>query len=337
MPVIRWTREMQYSARLTVYIKNLIKYAMSDLLYTILGAGGVIANELAAVLAGNNKRVRLVSRSPKSVAGITNLAAADITDYEQTRKAVSGSGVVFLTAGLKYDIKIWSEAWPKIMTNVINACREAGARLIFFDNVYSYGLVKGPMKEDTPYHPSSRKGAVRAAIATQLMDEVKAGNITASIARAADFYGPGADKTGFLNLLIIDKFKKNSTAMWLGKDDLTHSYTFTPDAARGLYLLSQDDTSWNQVWHLPTANTAPDGKGYINMIAAQMGVKPRYMKLGSFMLTLSGLFDTTIREIKEMLYQNNYPYIFDATKFEEHFKVKPTPYEEGIRLTLAKQ
>lgn len=314
---------------------------MSDLsiqpLYTILGAGGIIANELAAELVKHNKRVRLVSRTPKSVAGITDLVPADITNSEQTKNAVQGSHVVFLTAGLKYDHKVWGDAWPKIMTNVINACKEAGARLIFFDNVYPYGLVNGPMKEDTPYHPSSKKGVIRAAIATQLMDEVKAGKLTATIARAADFYGPRADKTGFLNILVIDKFKKNSTAMWLGKDDQTHSYTFTPDAAKGLYLLSQDETSWNQVWHLPTANPAPDGKGYVNMIATQMGVKPKYMKLGSFMLTLSGWFDGTIREMKEMLYQSNYPYILDSSKFEKHFNVKPTSYEEGIRLTLAAQ
>ncbi|HEY8956428.1 NAD-dependent epimerase/dehydratase family protein [Chitinophaga sp.] len=304
-------------------------------LYTILGAGGIIADELAAELVKHQKRVRLVSRSPKSVNGITDLVPADLTDAAQTKKAVKGSNVVFLTAGLKYDIKVWASAWPKIMTNVIDACKEAGAKLIFFDNVYMYGLVNGPMKEDAPYHPSSRKGAVRAAIATQLLNEVKAGSLTATIARAADFYGPGADKTGFLNLLIIDKFKKNSSAMWLGKDNLPHSYTFTQDAAKGLYLLSQDDTSWNQVWHLPTANPAPDGKGYMQLIAAQMNTKPKYMKLGSFMLTLSGLFDTAIREIKEMLYQNNHPYIFDSSKFEQHFKVKPTSYEEGIRLTVA--
>ncbi|NLR60622.1 NAD-dependent epimerase/dehydratase family protein [Chitinophaga polysaccharea] len=306
-------------------------------LYTILGAGGIIANELATTLVSNQKRVRLVSRSPQSIAGITDLVAADITDAAQTLNAVKGSAVVFLTAGLKYDTKVWSDAWPRIMNNVIAACKATGAKLIFFDNVYSYGLVNGPMKEDTPYRPSSKKGQVRAAIATQLMNEVKAGNITATIARAADFYGPGADKTGFLNLLIIDKFKSKSSAMWLGKDTLTHTYTFTPDAAKGLYLLSQDDSSWNQVWHLPTANPAPDGKGYMQMIAAQMGVKPRYMKLGGFMLTISGLFDPTIREMKEMLYQNNYPYILDSSKFENHFHVKPTPYEEGMRLTLAKQ
>ncbi|CAL1517861.1 NAD-dependent epimerase/dehydratase family protein [Chitinophaga sp. MM2321] len=306
-------------------------------LYTILGAGGIIANELCLELTKNGKQVRLVGRSPKTFAGITNLVTADLTDYAQTKQAVNGSAIVFLTAGLKYDRKLWATAWPKIMTNVINACKEAGAKLIFFDNVYSYGLVDGPMKEDTTYHPSSHKGEVRAAIATQLMDEVKAGNMTASIARAADFYGPGADKTGFLNLLIIDRFKKNSSAMWLGKDNVTHSYTFTPDAGKGLYLLSQDAQSWNQIWHLPTTNPAPNGKTYVELIAGQMGIKPRYMKLGSFMIGLSGLFDTTIGELGEMLYQNNHPYIFDSSKFENYYQFKPTSYEEGIRLTLAKQ
>ncbi|MGN7823179.1 NAD-dependent epimerase/dehydratase family protein [Chitinophaga sp. 22536] len=303
-------------------------------MYTILGAGGVIANELAKELVKNGKQVRLVSRSPQAVAGITDLVAADITDAAQTRRAVAGATVVFLTAGLKYDHKLWAVAWPRIMSNVIEACKAEGAKLIFFDNVYSYGLVNGPMTETTPYNPVSKKGKIRAAIATQLMEEVKAGNITATIARAADFYGPGADKTGFLNLLIIDKFKKKSSAMWLGKDNVTHSYTFTPDAGKGLYLLSQDDSSWNQVWHLPTANPAPDGKGYMEMIARQMGVKPKYMKLNRFLIAVSGLFDSTIRELGEMLYQSNYPYIFDSSKFEKHFQVKPTSYEEGVKLTL---
>ncbi|RFS26833.1 NAD-dependent epimerase/dehydratase family protein [Chitinophaga silvatica] len=306
------------------------------MLYTILGAGGVIANELVKSLVANQKQVRLVSRSPKPYGGVTDIMPANLTVAEEVNRAVAGSSVVFLTAGLQYNIKVWERDWPVIMTNVINACKAAGARLIFFDNVYSYGLVSGPMTEETPNNPSSKKGKVRAAIAEQLMNEVKAGNITATIARSADFYGPNADKTGFLNFLIIDKFKKNGTAMWLGRDDVPHSYTYTPDAGKGLYLLSQDESSWNQIWHLPTAHPALDGKGFIHLIAKEMNAKPKYMKLGTFMVGLTGLFDATVKEIKEMLYQNNYPYIFDSTKFEKHFSVKPTSYEEGIRASIGK-
>ncbi|SFE54901.1 Nucleoside-diphosphate-sugar epimerase [Chitinophaga sp. CF118] len=305
-------------------------------LYTILGAGGVIANELTKELLNNGKKVRLVSRNPKMIDGVTDTVAADITDPLQTRRAVSGSSMVFLCAGLAYNHKVWEIAWPKIIQNVIHSCSEAGVPLIFFDNVYMYGRVDGAMTEQTPYNPCSKKGEIRALIANKIMDRVKEGRLTATIARCADFYGPGADTTGVMNLLAIGKLAKGKTANWLGSDKHTHSYTYTRDAAKGLYLLSQDRSTFNQVWHLPTSNPAPNGKEYIEMIAKIADVKPRYTRLTGFMIRLAGLFDTTVGELHEMLYQSNYPYIFDSTKFERHFNFKPTSYEEGIRQTLGK-
>jgi len=302
--------------------------------YTILGAGGIIAKELTRELLAHGKRVRLVGRKPQPTTDVSDLVPADLTNYEQTLEAVKGSAVVFLCAGLTYDHKVWGVAWPLIMDNVINACKAAQARLIFFDNVYMYGLVNGKMTEDTPYNPCSKKGEIRARIANKLMEEVKAGNIHASIARSADFYGPGASTTGILNMLVIDKLAKGSRAMWLGNDQVTHSFTFTPDAGKGLFLLAENKDTDNQVWHLPTANPAPNGKAYIHMIAAQLNVKPRYMVMGGVMMKMAGWFDPTINEIREMLYQNNYPYIFDATKFEQRFNYVPCSYEKGIQLTL---
>jgi hypothetical protein len=66
------------------------------------------------------------------------------------------------------------------------------AKLIFFDNVYMYGKVTGPMTEEMPFNPSSQKGEIRAKMATMLLDEIKAGGVRALIARSADFYGPAA-------------------------------------------------------------------------------------------------------------------------------------------------
>jgi nucleoside-diphosphate-sugar epimerase len=304
-------------------------------LYTILGAGGVIANELTKELHANGKKVRLVSRQPKAIAGAETMAA-DITDPLQTRRAVSGSSMVFLCAGLAYNHKIWEVAWPKIIQNVIHACSEAGIPLVFFDNVYMYGLVDGPMTEETPYNPRSKKGEIRAMIANKIMDRVKEGRLTATIARAADFYGPGADTTGIMNMLVIGNLSKGKMANWLGSDQYTHSYTFTPDAGKALYLLSQDNSTFNQIWHLPTTNPAPNGKEYIEMVAGILNVKPRYMRLTGLMIRLAGLFDTTIAELHEMLYQSNHPYIFDSTKFDQHFNFKPTSYEDGLRQTIGK-
>lgn len=177
---------------------------------TILGAGGPIANELAAILTAGGKPLRLVSRNPKPVAG-AGLFAADLADRERTIQAVAGSEVVHLLVGLKYDLGVWRELWPRIMANTIEACKRAQAKLIFFDNVYMYGRVNGPMTEQTPYAPSSKKGEIRARIATELMDEVKAGGLRAMIARAADFYGPDTEH-GVPNVLIFEPFAKGEKA-----------------------------------------------------------------------------------------------------------------------------
>src|SRR6266478_2568018 len=159
---------------------------------TILGAGGAIGNELVKELSARSEPIRLVSRNPKPVPGAAETVAADLSNLDDTVKAVSGSRVVFLLVGLKYDVKVWRELWPRIMRNSIEAAKRAKARLVFFDNVYMYGKVDGAMTEQTPFHPSSKKGEIRAEIATMLLNEIKSGSLTALIARCADFYGPHA-------------------------------------------------------------------------------------------------------------------------------------------------
>src|SRR5258708_4668872 len=141
---------------------------------TILGAGGAISDELVKLLAAQRKPFRLVGRHPVSTPGAAEVVSADLSDKEQTARAVAGSSVVFLLAGLKYDHKVWAEMWPRVMGNTIEACKRANARLIFFDNVYMYGKVAGAMTEETPFNPCSRKGEIRARIAIALINEWKA-------------------------------------------------------------------------------------------------------------------------------------------------------------------
>jgi uncharacterized protein YbjT (DUF2867 family) len=124
---------------------------------TILGAGGAIGNELIKLLAAKNQPFRLVGRNPKATPGATETLAADLTDKDQTIRAVAGSSVVHLLVGLKYDHKLWQEVWPRVMTNAIEACKRSRAKLLFFDNVYMYGKVSGPMTEETPSIHAARK------------------------------------------------------------------------------------------------------------------------------------------------------------------------------------
>jgi nucleoside-diphosphate-sugar epimerase len=299
---------------------------------TILGAGGTIGTELVLELANTRQAVRLVARNPALVPGATETMSADISKLEQTIQAVSGSTVVYLLVGLKYDIKVWSELWPRIMNNAIEACKRANAKLIFFDNVYMYCKVTGCMTEETPFNPCSKKGEIRAQIASALLNEIKAGNLNAMIARSADFYGPNA-RTSVANILVFDNFAKGAKAAWLVNDSLPHSYTYTTDAAKSLAILANAESAWNQTWHVPTAPKPPTGKEFIQLVAEEFSVEPRYRVLSRPIIKIAGLFDSDIRESYEMLYQSDSEYIFDSTKFSKFFGFEPTSYAGGVRLT----
>jgi nucleoside-diphosphate-sugar epimerase len=299
---------------------------------TILGAGGAIGTQLLEEMVRRQRPVRLVGRNPGKSQGVTETVAADISDLAQTISAVAGSTVVHLLVGLKYDTKVWRELWPRIMSNTIEACKRANARLIFFDNVYVYGKVVGPMTEDTPFNPCSRKGEIRAQVATTLLNEVKAGKLTAMIARSADFYGPNAS-TSVANLLVFERLAKGAKPSCLVSDSVAHSYTYTPDAGKSLAVLADTDTAWNQTWHVPTAPRPLNGREFIELVAKEFAIEPKYRILGRPVIKLGGWFDSDIRESYEMLYQSDSEYVFDSSKYTKAFGYEPTSYAEGIRCT----
>jgi nucleoside-diphosphate-sugar epimerase len=301
-------------------------------LHTILGAGGAIANELLPILMNANEKVRIVARHPKQIIGVESVAA-DLSDAKQTLEAVKGSSIVYLLVGLEYDYKVWSQKWPLVMSNTINACKASGAKLIFFDNVYMYGKVNGKMTEETAFNPCSKKGVLRATIVNELLGEIKSGALTGMVARSADFYGSAATKTSVPNMLVFDNFSKGKKAQWLVNVDVPHSLTYIPDAGKALYLLAKDDSAYHQTWHLPTRSNPLTGKQFIALAAQAMNQPNKYSVLSKLMIRLAGLFIKPIKESYEMIYQSDNDYIFDSTKFERHFGFEPTSYEEGIKET----
>ncbi|MBC7828949.1 MAG: NAD-dependent epimerase/dehydratase family protein [Chitinophagaceae bacterium] len=298
-------------------------------MHTILGAGGPVGSSLTKVLSEAGEELRLVSRRKIQTSAPTSWVEADLKDFEQVKKAVQGSATIYMTAGLQYNKKIWATEWPLIMKNLINATKSTGARLIFFDNVYMYGHVEGPMTESTPYKPSSKKGEIRARIAEQLMSEAKAGNIKATIARAADFYG-AESLNSFYDSMVLAKYAKKQKAMWLGNARTRHSFTYVPDTGKALYILAKDPQSDNQVWHLPTAPSLT-GIEFIQLAARIFNTRPTYMQVNKFLLNTIGLFNNVIHEAAEMYYQYQYDYVFSSQKFEQAYDMKPTSYEEGIK------
>ena len=192
-----------------------------------------------------------------------------------------------------------------------------------------------PMQEAHPINPPSRKGKVRESIACRVMDHVKNGALQALIARSADFYGPSIEGNSILTETVFKPLSQGKKATWLGRPDKKHSFTFTPDAARATALLGNTPEAYGDIWHLPTAPDPFTGKQWVEHIAGALHAKPRFRVAPKGMVGFLGLFSSVMRETHEMMYQYDRDYVFDSSKFEASFKLKPTPYEEGIRQVVA--
>lgn len=301
---------------------------------TILGSGGAIGIPLAKELKKYTNKIRLVSRNPEKVNQSDELFSCNLLNKAKTTEAVKGSEIVYLTAGLTYSRQVWKKDWPVIIENVINACLQQNAKLVFFDNVYMYDkFFFSNMTESTPVNPPSEKGKVRAAIAQAILDASKKKGLKALIARSADFYGPGANAS-ILKIGVIDNFRKNKKAFWQADDSKIHSLTFTPDAAKAVALLGNTADAYGEVWHLPTNKEKLTGKEFIGLTAKVMDKEPRHYILSKGMISFLGLFVPIIKELKEMQYQYDRNYFFDSSKFDNTFQMPVTSYEEGIKMCI---
>ncbi|MGZ3879737.1 MAG: NAD-dependent epimerase/dehydratase family protein [Flavisolibacter sp.] len=301
---------------------------------TIIGSGGTIGIPLAKELKKFTSDIRLVSRHPKKINETDELFPLDARNVNEVGKAVAGSEVVYVTIGFDYKLSVWQNTWPPFLESVIRACKEHRSKLVFFDNVYMYAKSAIPhMTEESPLDPPSKKGRVRKQLNDMIFKEVQTGTLTALIARSADFYGPDTNKS-VLAETAAKNLMKGKKAQGFGNIDKIHSYTFTPDAARATALLGNTPDSYNQVWHLPTTKERLSTRQWIELIAAEIKVEPRIQVIPEWLLKLLGLFNPTIKEFPEMLYQNQMDYFFDSSKFEGRFGMEATNPREGVKMMM---
>jgi nucleoside-diphosphate-sugar epimerase len=291
------------------------------------GAGGAIVRELVA----RGKRVRAVTRSghgdvPKGVEAIR----ADAADTIRARQACAGAAVVYHAVNVPYPA--WAGALPPVMDGLIDAAGAAGATLVYADNLYAYGPVDCPMTEDLPPAATTRKGMLRAHLAETLLAAHRAGTVRAVIGRGSDYYGPGVTQSAAGERL-FPAVLNGSKAMWAGSLDQPHSLTFIDDFARVLVTLGQREEALGQVWHAPPAEPLT-GRQFIELAFAEAGRPPKLGTVSPLMIRLVGLVNPMVRELGELVYEFEAPFILDGSKYLRAFGDAPTPHPAAIRATL---
>lgn len=305
---------------------------------TILGANGQIAEESARELHRNyTTDIRLVSRNPKKVNDTDQLFPADLLDAQATDKAVEGSDIVYLAAGLPMSAQMWTEQFPVMMKNVIEACKKHQCKLVFFDNTYMYAKTGEPQTEESPFVPVGQKSTVRAKIATMLLDEISKKSIEAVICRAPEFYGPGKTQS-ITNTLIFDNIRQGKKLKVPIKDNTLRTLIWTPDASRAMALIGNTPDTYHQTWHLPCDDDRLTYKELIDLASKADKKEFSYTVIKMWMFKLGSLFSRQAKELQELLPRYKHDNIFISDKFKKRFPdFKFTTYQEGVTNILSGQ
>ena len=302
---------------------------------TILGANGQIGSELALALKNEfTDEIRLVSRNPKRVNDTDELVSANLLDAVETQKAVEGSEIVYLTAGLPIDTKMWVEQFPIMMRNVISACAIHNAKLVYFDNTYMYPQTDELLSEEIRFEPYGEKGRVRGVIVQMLLDAMKDGRVQAMICRAPEFYGPGKTQS-ITNTTVLDKLRAGESAKVFISDKTLRTLIYTPDASKAMALLGNTSDAYGQTWHLPCDDNRLTYKQLIDIASDILGTHRNYKVLKKWQLKLLSFVSKPVRETLELLPRYEVDNVFLSNKFKERFPdFEITSYKEGLAKTL---
>jgi nucleoside-diphosphate-sugar epimerase len=301
----------------------------------VLFGAGQVGYPLAERLLAAGKRVRIAKRSSAHVPAGSEVVLGDAADPAFCVTAARGAVTLYHCMNPPYDARIWAELVPRYMDNLIAASAASGARLVVLDNLYMLGRPRGlPLNEDTPMNPCSRKGEIRARAAERLFDAHRRGDVIATSGRASDFYGPGGTQTG-LGDFFWPRALAGKTAYSPIPLDAIHTYHYIPDVAEGLAMLGCADTSaYGRPWMLPCA---PAGtlRELVLRLAGKLGQELNVRQVPRWMLKTIAVFVPLMRELDEMLYQWDEPFVVDDRRFRERFHLMPADVDRAAGETVA--
>ena len=296
----------------------------------VIGAGPLGLAVMRELLS-KGKSVRVVNKSGKAnVPANVEVKAGDIGDFEFARAACKSAGTIYLCANPPYNE--WVDKFQPIMDGAIEAAAATKAKLIYADNLYAYGPFTGALTEDFPYAATGRKGKARAQLAVMLMAAHKDGKVRAAIGHASDFYGPGVTESS-VGERVFGFALAGKAASVLGNVDVPHTYTFIDDFAKGLVTLGQNDKALDQAWHIPSAETLTT-REFITIVFEEVGKPVKIQVAPGWLISMLGIFDPMMRELPEVLYQSEQPFVVDHSKYERAFGASTTPHRDAIRKTL---
>lgn len=300
-------------------------------LYVVTGAGPV-GWTVAEQLAGQGKRVRVLTRSGSGPDhALIERMSVDVANPALLGEAFAGAAAVFhCIHGSAYAADAWRRELPRAEEAVLAAAGGAGAVVVFPESLYSYSRPDAVMAEDSPREAQGGKRSVRTAL---LKARAASPTNTVSVV-AGDFFGPRV-RTSHAGERIVPAVLAGKRLLVIGSADQPHSFTYVPDLAAAMIRAAQTQALWNRVWHAPTGPAVTQRRLAAAFAEAGGVPAPKMGAVPGWALRAMGLFSGGTRELAEMLYQFERPFVMDSHVSEAALGLHPTPLPEAAAATVA--
>jgi nucleoside-diphosphate-sugar epimerase len=294
--------------------------------HVVVGAGapGVAT---ARLLAEDGDQVRLITRRGSGPDHpLIDRVAADATDTVRLTELATGASTLFNCAMPAYDQ--WPRDFPPLAAAIIAAAEQTGSGYVMLGNTYGYGPVDGPLTEDLPMAPITRKGRVRAQMWTDARALNDAGRVRATEVRANDFLGVGAYSP--YTLLVAAPVLAGTPAAFPGDLDAPHSWSYAGDVARTLIAAARSDEAWGRAWHVPSVSTVSMRELTARLVVAAGIPAANLSRMSVDEVREIGLGDSIMAELEEILYLYDRPAIVDSSLTERILDVKPSALDDVL-------
>ncbi|PPK87771.1 nucleoside-diphosphate-sugar epimerase [Neolewinella xylanilytica] len=300
---------------------------------SILGTGQV-GRSLCEVLGElyPTAPLRLFNRSGRTdfplPPGVT-VRSVDVTRAEALTEIFREAEIVCCCTDVPYPE--WGRFYLALSAALVAGLRGSSARLVLADNLYSYGDLGGAVyTEDLPHAAATRKGRIRAELLTAFAHHGVSDRV--AVVKASDFIGPRIHK-GVFGVDFLHRAARGKTVFLPGRTDLPHAFTYIGDLARAMALIAFANDVYGQVWHVPGTAALPQ-RDWIDLFETALDRRIRYRSIPPAALAVAGWFSPFAREVRELGYQFNQPYLLSAERFTARFGDIATPPHAIVRETM---
>ncbi|MFZ0160396.1 MAG: NAD-dependent epimerase/dehydratase family protein [Kineosporiaceae bacterium] len=303
---------------------------MNGPLHVVVGAGAV-GSATAELLATQGNRVVLISRrgTDPGLSGVLAVAA-DASDASRLSEIATGAAAVYNCANPAYHR--WPQDWPPIADSLLTTAERTGAVLVTLSNLYGYGPVDRPMTEDLPLAAGFPKGQVRARMWHDALAAHEAGRARVTEVRASDYIGPHS-QSQFADRVVPAIYRGRGVFV-LGRPDVPHTFTYTRDVARLMVSVATDERAWGRPWHVPS-NEPHTSREVVTAMCDLAGRRPvPVRRLPDLLIRLGGLAVPLLRELADVRYQHDLPFVMDSSAALATFGLEPTPWQEVLAATV---